>query len=232
MELFTLGINFPGTSTPNYTQDDVEANAQALTGWTPTLTHPFQGTFNVNHFDPNSKTFLGQTGNFGLTANDPSTNVINIIFQQPTSSPAYPPGAPSGFPEGYTAAYWACQTIYKQFVYYNPDVTDPPPTDGSCPQGPVRDAMARLMLNPPSPYNPFDIAPVMQALLTSAHFYDPSVIGAQIKSPAEYMGSLVREFGLTYTPFDPTDPPATGKTDGNGNMTYTDTNPDISIHDE
>ncbi len=220
MELFTLGINFPNTTTPNYTQADVEANAQALTGWQPTITTPFVGQFNSALHDTTSVTFLGQTGSFDLT------DVINIIFSQPTSSPVYPPApaggtAPgTGFPEGYTAAYWACQTIYKEFVYYDP-YNDPSPT--------VIDAMARLMLNPPTPYNPFDIAPVMQALLTSSHFYDPNVIGAQIKSPAYYMGSLVREFGLTYPTFVTTDPPATGTKDGNGNMTYTDTNPTLSI---
>ncbi len=225
MELFTLGITFPGTDTPNYTQNDVEANAQALTGWTPTTTSPFVGQFSSSRFDPNSKTFLGVTGNLGLTSNA-STNVIDIIFQQPTSASAALLGLPTGFPEGYTAAYWACQRLYKTFVHYDPTITDPPTTD--YPQGQIRDAMAQLMLNPPSPYNPFDIAPVMQALLTSAHFYSDEVIGAQIKSPAEYMGSLVREFGLTYTAFNPADPPDALKKDGNGNEEYTDTNPDIS----
>ncbi|HET6401548.1 MAG TPA: DUF1800 family protein [Candidatus Kapabacteria bacterium] len=211
MELFTLGINFPGTSTPNYTQDDVENNARALTGWRPTITAPFVGQFNSALHDSTNKTFLGQTGKWALS------DVIDIIFQQPTAS--YPPGAPSGFPQGYTAAYWACQTIYKTFVYYNPNITDP--------NGTVRDAMARLMLSPPNPYKPFDIAPVLQAMLTSAHFYDPSVIGAQIKSPAEFAGSLVREFGLTYPTFVPTDPSVKGQ-NSQGLDEYTDTNPALS----
>jgi uncharacterized protein (DUF1800 family) len=215
MELFLLGINFPNTTIPNYTQNDVEANAQALTGWTPTITAPFVGQFNSKRFDSNPKTFLGQTGNWALQ------DVINIIFQQPTAASATLLGLPAGFPEGYTSAYWACQTIYKEFVYYNPEVTDPNHT--------VIDAMARLMLNPPSPYNPFDIAPVLQSLLTSQHFYSDEVIGAQIKSPCEYMGSLVREFGLTYTAFVPSDPPDSGTKDGNGNDEYTDTNPTISV---
>ncbi len=215
MELFTLGIAFPGTDIPNYTQDDIENSARALTGWSPTTTAPFIGQFNSARHDTGQKTFLGQTGNWALT------DIINIIFQQPTASPAYPPGAPSGFPQGYTAAYWACQKMYKEFVYYNPSVTDP--------NGTVRDAMARLMLNPPSPYNPFDIAPVMQALLTSAHFYDAAVIGAQIKSPVQYLGSLVREFWLTYPAFDSSAPPDSGKKDGNNNEIYNDTNPTLTV---
>ncbi len=220
MELFTLGINFPGTDTvPNYTQTDIEEAARALTGWQhankgQTPAAPFNGVLwngtngNPSWHDTTNKTFLGQTGNWGLG------DVIRIIFQQPTD--AYPPNAPSGFPQGYTSAYWACQKIYKTFVYYNPTLTDP--------NGTVRDAMARLMVQ-----NSFEMAPVMQALLTSAHFYDPAVIGAQIKSPCQYMGSLVREFGLTSPAFDPTDPPPTGKTDAGGNPTYTDTNPTLTI---
>ena len=89
--------------------------------------------------------------------------------------------------------------------------------------------MARLMLNPVNPQQnkPFDIAPVMQALLSSAHFYDANVIGAQIKSPVQYMGSLVREFALTYPAFSPTDPPIKS-TDSSGLNTYTDTNPALT----
>ncbi len=208
MELFTMGINFPNTAIPNYTQDDIENSSRALTGWTPTTTAPFAGQFNNARHDSTSKTFLGQTGNWALQ------DILNIIFSQPDYSTDTPPGIPSGFPSGYTSAYWACEKMYKTFVYYNPNVTDPNHT--------VIDAMARLMLQ-----KNFAIAPVMQALLTSAHFYDASVIGAQIKSPAEYAGSLVREYGLTYPAFDPTDPPIKG-TNGNGLNTYTDTNPALS----
>jgi uncharacterized protein (DUF1800 family) len=208
MELFTLGINFPGTSTPNYTQIDIENSARALTGWRPTTTDPFVGQFNNALHDTTNKTFLGQTGNWTLQ------DILNIIFEQPTTASASLLGLPTGFPQGYTSAYWACQRMYKEFVYYVPNTS-------------VVDAMARLMLT-----NNFEIAPVMQALLTSAHFYDQnavpsqSVIGAQIKSPAEYAGSLVREFGLTYPAFNPEDPPIKNTT--NGLNTYTDPNPALS----
>jgi uncharacterized protein (DUF1800 family) len=209
MELFVLGITFPNTAIPNYTQNDIENSARALTGWTPSVTAPFVGQFTSSRHDTTNKTFLGQTGNYALS------DIITILFQQPTAASATLLGLPSGFPEGYTAAYWACQRIYKTFVYYDPY---------NAPSPSVIDAMARLMIQ-----NNFAIAPVMQALLTSSHFYDPNVIGAQIKSPAEYMGSLVREFGLTYPSFVTTDPPATGKNDANNNPLYTDTNPTISI---
>ena len=138
MELFTLGLNDPNTGKPNYTQTDVENSARALTGWQPTTSAPFVGTFNQGLWDQTDKTFLGQTGNWALS------DIIKIIFEQ-------------GTPAGYTSAYWACQKIYKEFVYYVPNAS-------------VVDAMATLMLNPPSPYKPFDIAPVMAALLSRRAF--------------------------------------------------------------
>lgn len=197
MELFTLGINDPKTGLPNYTETDIQNSARALTGWQPTVTPPFVGVLwdgtngTKNYHDSGTKTFLGQTGNFGLT------EIIDIIFSQ-------------GTPAGYTAAYFLCSKLYANFVYYVPN-----------PQ--VVDAMATLMVA-----NSFEIAPVMQALLMSDHFYDVSVIGAQLKSPVEYVGSLVREFGLTYPAWDGTDP--VGKTpDVNGNIQYTDMNPTLTL---
>jgi uncharacterized protein (DUF1800 family) len=115
-----------------------------------------------------------------------------------------------GTPSGYTAAYWVCQKIYQEFVYFVPNTS-------------VIDAMANIMLK-----NSFAIAPVMQALLSSAHFYDNSVIGAQIKSPVTYVGTLVREFAMTYPAFDPTEPFVLS-TDATGINTYSDPNPTLTL---
>jgi uncharacterized protein (DUF1800 family) len=191
MELFTLGLFDPKTGKSNYTEQDVQNSARALTGWIPTTTAPFVGQFNPSLHDTTSKIFLGQTGNWALA------NIIDIIFEQ-------------GTPAGYNAAYWACQKIYQEFVYYVPNKS-------------VVDAMATLMIQ-----NNFAIAPVMEALLSSAHFYDANVIGAQIKGPAQYMGTLVREFALTYPAFNSAEPPIVS-TDKTGLHTYGDPNPTLSI---
>src|SRR5581483_9863848 len=130
--------NFPGTDIPNYTQADIEQSARALTVWQhgnykQTPVAPFTGILwdgtngNPNWHDTTNKTFLGQTGNWGLS------DVIDIIFQQPDDATATPPGIPAGFPAGYTSAYWASQKLYQEFVYYVPNPS-------------VVDAMARLML--------------------------------------------------------------------------------------
>ncbi len=190
MELFTLGLNDPKTGKPNYSEDDVQNSARALTGWQPTQTGPFVGNFNIGLHDTTPKTFLGHTGNWALS------DILGFIFEQ-------------GTPAGYTAAYLVCQKLYQEFVYYKPNAS-------------IVDAMATVMLA-----NDFEIAPVMEALLSSAHFYDTNIIGAQIKSPIEFMGTLVREFALSYPAFDPTDPPVIST--ANGLDTYGDPNPTLSI---
>lgn len=185
MELFTLGLLDPKTGNPNYTEDDIQNSAQALSGWVPTTTAPFIGQLVSTRHNNNSKTFFGQTGNWGLQ------DIINMIF------------AKGG---GYNTAYFFAQKIYTTFVYYVPNAQ-------------VVDAMAQMLIA-----NNFEIAPVMKALLGSAHFYDVNVISAQLKSPLEYGISLLREFGISYPAFDPTDPPVSSTDATTGYQTYKDTN--------
>jgi hypothetical protein len=107
---------------------------------------------------------------------------------------------------GYNAAYFLCQKIYETFVYYvpNPEVVD-------------KMALQLVASN-------WELKPVMKALLESAHFYDSEVMGAQLKSPLELVGSLIREFNLKIPAYDGSEPPING-TDGNGYNRYGDPNP-------
>ena len=43
----------------------------------------------------------------------------------------------------------------------------------------------------------FDVPTALRALLTSAHFYDPAVVGARLKSPMELAVGVLRELGVT-----------------------------------
>jgi uncharacterized protein (DUF1800 family) len=72
MELFTLGIG-------NYTETDVQQAARAFTGWSLV---PATGQFVLRprRHDDGSKTFLGQTGDFG------GTDVVRIVTHQPASA--------------------------------------------------------------------------------------------------------------------------------------------------
>ncbi|MEI8134723.1 MAG: DUF1800 family protein [bacterium] len=194
-ELFTLGLTDPATGKPNYSETDVQQAAKALTGWSPTIASPFVGTFYPTGHNNDQKTFLGQTGNWGLD------DIINIIFSYKGPDGTTAPG--------FNTAYWFCQKIYMEFVYYVPNPS-------------VVTAMANLMVQ-----SNFEIVPVLKALLESDHFYDPNVVNAQLKSPINFVASIIREFGLTYTPFDPKDLPA-GTPDKNGATTYVDTNPTMT----
>ena len=94
MELFTLGIG-------NYTQTDVTQAARALTGYRIDRTN-LVSTFNPNLFDNGTKTFLGQTGNWGYS------DIIDIIFAYRDAS------------NNPVSAQFICRKLYKEFVYYEP----------------------------------------------------------------------------------------------------------------
>ena len=189
MELFLLGRLNPINGAANYTEDDIRNSGKALTGWQPTTTAPFVGQFQPQCHDTTAKTFLGQTGNYGLD------DILAIIFSQSN---------------GYSVAYFICQKIYLNFVYWVPNPT-------------VIDAMAKLLIQ-----SNWEIKPVMRALLSSAHFYDPTLIGAHIKSPTGWLCSMIREFEIAYPAFVSTDPVVTS-TDANGYDVYGDPNPTLTF---
>jgi uncharacterized protein (DUF1800 family) len=70
MELFCLG---PG----NYTEQDIKEIARCFTGW-EVRRHAFQ--FNTYQHDRNTKSFLGETGNFD------GDDAIRIILKQPAAA--------------------------------------------------------------------------------------------------------------------------------------------------
>lgn len=137
----------------------------------------------------------------GQTGNWALDDIINIIFSYK--------GPGGNTTPGFNTAFWFCQKIYMEFVYYVPNPG-------------VVTAMANLLVE-----SNWELKPVLKALLQSAHFYDPEVQNAQLKSPVNFLASLVREFGLTYTPFISTDPPWSGNRDSNKIKTYSD--PNVSL---
>lgn len=92
MELFSMGVG-------NYTQDDIEQSARALTGW---RVSPLTGgaVFVPRQHDNTSKTFLGQTGNFDYK------DIARIICEQAV-----------------TPKFLATR-LWRFFAYQNPTVAD------------------------------------------------------------------------------------------------------------
>ena len=71
MEVFTVGVG-------NYTEDDVKAAARAFTGYQ--VDKSGNSFFNPNQHDDGTKTFLGQTGNFG------PEDIVNILASHPATA--------------------------------------------------------------------------------------------------------------------------------------------------
>jgi uncharacterized protein (DUF1800 family) len=77
------------------------------------------------------------------------------------------------------AAVFICSKLYQHFVYETPDMT-------------IVAGMAETLES-----NGWKIGPVLGQLLTSEHFFDDNVIGAMIKSPADFALSSLRQFALS-----------------------------------
>ncbi len=71
-----------------------------------------------------------------------------------------------------------CRKLYEWFVYGIPNET-------------IVNQLASHLIS-----NGWNLAPTVQLLLSSAHFFDDAFIGARIKDPSEFLVGLVREFGI------------------------------------
>ncbi len=79
-------------------------------------------------------------------------------------------------------AEFIARKLYGEFIYAVPDET-------------LVAELAQIFLD-----NDFEMAPVVSALLGSAHFFDDQVMGAQVKSPAELIVGLIRDLDARPVP--------------------------------
>lgn len=117
MELFTMGVG-------NYTEEDVRAGARALTGFA--VTKAGQVVYRPRAHDDGMKTFLGRTGNFGLT------DVVDIVLAHPAT------------PRHIAGKMW------EFFVYPGPSESDLAPVIDAfhTTQGSIRAMMAAILTSP------------------------------------------------------------------------------------
>lgn len=97
LELFTMG-EFDRFGQANYTQEDIQQIARALTGWVVDY-HTLQVHFILFLFDGGEKTIMGRTGYF--TYDD----VVDLLFEERASA----------------IATFICRKLYQEFVYAVPD---------------------------------------------------------------------------------------------------------------
>jgi uncharacterized protein (DUF1800 family) len=169
-ELFTVGKD----TTPYYTEGDVQAAAQVLTGWQVDTTN-LTSIFTLSRHVTTNKTFSSFYNNTVITGrNDASAglteldDLLTMIFSKDE------------------VAKYVVRKLYRFFVYYNIDANV---------EANVITPLAATFRN-----GGYEIAPVMLELLTSQHFFDTVLSqGAMIKNPMDYVVGMARTFGLSYT---------------------------------
>ncbi|WP_310589630.1 DUF1800 family protein [Dyadobacter sp. CY351] len=175
-ELFTVGQkDFSGNN--NYTEQDVKAAAQVLTGWQVINYAKYnssstQVTFNPTRHDEGAKSFSAKYGNTiiagvsGPTAGDVElASLVTMLLSHSETSK------------------FICRKLYRWYVSAN-----------------VTDEIENQVIVPLAAFfassgNNFAIAPVIRKLLSSNIFYDQRNAGALIKAPSELMIGTLRLFG-------------------------------------
>ncbi len=183
-ELFTIGKGpevAQGNYT-NYTEQDVQAAAKLLTGYTDigyrvTTNATIDSTFTATRHDSTNKQFSSAYGNkliSGRTGVDGAKeldDLLDMIFAQTDADGV-----------GRVAKY-ICRKFYRWFVYYDIDAA----TEQN-----VIVPLARIMMT-----NNYEVQPVLDALFRSANFYDDNNIGCVIKNPIDFIVGTVRQLGIT-----------------------------------
>jgi uncharacterized protein (DUF1800 family) len=157
LELFLLGIG-------NYTEADVIAAAAAWTGHS--LVNDSANDFAQYQFKPNDH----DTGNktfFGITKNWDGPQIIDELFDNPTSRPVL--------------ARFIAGKLWSFFAKPNP------PSN-------VVDDLANVFIAAN-----FEIKPLLRALFLRPEFYAADVRTGLVRTPVEYVASLMRATNKTAT---------------------------------
>ena len=168
LELFTLGVG-------NYSEQDIKEAAKILTGWDVTMFYeeqtPYVAYLKLGHFDTNNKLFFGEifSVNYEINASNVFNNSIKKLVDVVLSK------------KPKVAALFLSKKLYEYFVYSNKEKINKS----------VIDEMAESIIQ-----NNFEIMPVLKKLLKSQHFYDDLIIGVQIKSPADTIIGMARQFNF------------------------------------
>lgn len=176
LELFTIGkgpLAGPDDYT-NYTEEDVLEVAKILTGWrdrgfsTKNPELPIEAYFTESRHDLTSKTLSHRFDN----------EVINDL-----NSIEYATLIDVIFQQKEVARHLS-RKLYRWFIYYKID-------DNA--EVNVIEPMATLLIE-----NAFEVKPVLEALLRSAHFYDILSVGPMIKNPVDFALSPLKQMNVVF----------------------------------
>lgn len=174
-ELFCIGKDI----SPSYTEADVQAAAKVLTGWqiaaASTTTSPTGAIFTLSRHTTTDKVFSTFYGN-GSGATITGRNDVNAGLTELDDLL----NMIFAHPE---VARYLVRKIYRFFVYYKIDASV--------------ETNVILPLADTFRSSGYDIKMVMEALLTSQHFYDVAAANSCIiKNPIEHNISFARTFGV------------------------------------
>ncbi|MCU0434258.1 MAG: DUF1800 domain-containing protein [Bacteroidia bacterium] len=172
LELYSIGKG-PQVSTgdyTSYTEGDVAAGAKILTGWyieglRSDTVTTPYAVFENTLHDQTTKTLSARLGNAVVNAN--GAQEYSDYIDIIFSQP--------------DIAKHICKKLYRYFVNF--DITPTVMTD-------IIDDMAQTLVS-----NNFNVLPVMQQLLSSAHFYDMAVRGSIIRSPLDMFFAMYNATG-------------------------------------
>jgi len=173
LELFTIGkgpIAGPGDYT-NYTELDVQEIAKVLTGW-------IDYTNDTNPTDKITALFIGVNHN---TDTKTLSNRFNNAQIPNLGDQEYAKMIDVIFQQSEVARFIS-RKLYRWFIYYA--------IDENIEQNIIQ-PMADLLIQ-----NDYEIQPVIEALLSSEHFFDPEIAGCMIKSPINYTLDVFKMFSL------------------------------------
>jgi uncharacterized protein (DUF1800 family) len=155
----------------HYTESDVKAAARVLTGYTINY-KTYTVAFDPNRHDPNDKQFSAFYDNYvikGIKGKEAETEIDQLVDMI--------------FSRQEVSAF-ICRKLYRFFVYHTIDETT---------EHEVIQPLAELFRK-----KNYEIAPVLEELLLSRHFFDPANYGCMIKSPVDFTVGLCREFHLNF----------------------------------
>jgi uncharacterized protein (DUF1800 family) len=155
----------------HYTEADVKAAARVLTGYTINY-KTYTAAFDPNRHDQTDKQFSLFYDNQvikGMKGAAAETEIDQLVDLI--------------FSRQEVSAF-ICRKLYRFFVYHTIDETT---------EREVIQPLAGLFRK-----KNYEIAPVLEALFLSRHFFDPNNFGSMIKSPLDLTVGLCREFHLTF----------------------------------
>lgn len=173
LELFTLGKGpqIGSDDYTNYTEHDIVELAKAFTGWrtrnfnTQMPGQVVESYFTNNRHDTSVKT-LSHRFNFAEIQNAGAEEYKNVVDL---------------IFQQEEVSRFICRKLYRYFVYYKIDAAV---------EAQIIEPMAQTLRD-----NNYVIAPALQQLLGSQHFYDISLAGDMIKTPLDIVHGVFRPTG-------------------------------------